>query len=462
MPFDPILAETRFGCGLSPALPPPASVEDMLEGLVAPDTMAARFPIEPFPVFLDRLVARREIAIRYKQASGAEEKTALRKDVQALKSQARVAQFRWMTAHIARRVHSPHALRERLESFWADHFTAHGKAGLMLRATSPYIESAIRPHVAGRFEDLLIAAVTHPVMLEYLDQKRSVGPNSDYAAEGHRDAGLNENLAREILELHTLGVDGPYTQADVTQLAELMTGLTFRPHKGQVFDRKRAEPGPETVLGKTYGGDKARMRDIEAALRDIARHPATARHIAGKLAVHFVADRPDPALVRAIETAWLDSGGALDVVYGAMLRHPSAWSRETGNIKLPFDFITSACRALAVDGGMLMELSVRDVRRRFYNPLRLMGQVWQRPVGPDGLDEADASWITPQSVAARLQWAVAVPQLLVSPLPDPRDFVETALGGRAPEAVRFAARAAESRGDGIGLVLASPAFQRMV
>jgi uncharacterized protein (DUF1800 family) len=366
-----------------------------------------------------------------------------------------------MAAHILRRVYSPTPFRERIEAFWADHFTATGKQGIIRRGTSPYVESAIRPRLSGRFEDLLIASVTHPLMVHYLDQERSAGPNSVAVKRGSKAHGLNENLAREILELHTLGVDGPYTQTDVRELAELLTGLTLNVKNGLHFRKDLAEPGTETVLGKTYGGDNPHIRDIHSVLTDLARHPATARHIAGKLAVHFVSDSPSPDLIDAVTTAWRDSGGDLAVVYDALLAHPMAWDDSKPNIKQPFDFITSALRALAIAPEALLGLDERAYRLRIHEPLRLMGHVWQKPDGPDGLEEADSAWITPQSLAARLQWAVAVPQLLSPVLPDPRAFVDTALGARAPEAVRFAASAAESRADGIGIVLASPAFQRM-
>ncbi len=162
-----------------------------------------------------------------------------------------------------------------------------------------------------------------------------------------------------------------------------------------------------------------------------------------------------------MEAAYRDSGGTLRAVYATMLAHPSAWRREGGNVKPPFDFIASACRALAVPDHALSDMKESEVRLRFLEPLRLMGHVWQKPDGPDGLEEADSAWITPQGMAARLQWAVTIPQLLLPDLPDPRAFVTVALGPLVTDRVAFAARAAESRADGIGLVLASPAFQRM-
>ncbi|MBW4981038.1 DUF1800 domain-containing protein [Mameliella sp. CS4] len=457
--YDPVLADIRYGCGRSLRIAPPDSTKALLAGLTAPDVMARAFPIMAFDSFSKDLLVNAYTLGRISRLTRDTEAEELALDqIRRLKRRARKLQSEWLVAQVARRMNSATPLRERLESFWADHFTARGKANVMIQAGSPYVESAIRPHLAGRFEDMLIAVTTHPLMLHYLDQHASAGPNSPQALKYPGKKGLNENLAREVLELHTLGVDGPYTQTDVRQLAELLTGLAFTAEGGTDFRRPLAEPGAETVLGKNYGGDHpARLEDIHAALRDLARHPVTARHVAGKLAVHFVADTPEAELVSAMETAWLDTNGDLMAVYRAMLDHPAAWDPRPANAKQPLDFIASACRALDVPQDMLR----KRVGIALIQPMRLMGQVWQQPPGPDGLPEADDAWLTPQGLAARLQWGFAMPQALLGALPDPRDFVETALGSRAPAEVRFAAGAAETRADGIGVVLASPAFQRM-
>ncbi|MDJ0823629.1 MAG: DUF1800 domain-containing protein [Paracoccaceae bacterium] len=460
MRFDPVLAEIRFGCGLSPFVPAPESVEALLAGLTAPDVVAERFPVETFEAFLPRV---REVG-RLRQIRRANRGTAedddAREAIQRLNQAARVESFKWMAAHIARRVETTAPLRERMAFFWADHFTATGKDSVLRRASSPYLESAIRPNMTGTFEDLLFEAVTHPLMVHYLDQAFSMGPNSQ-RAKVKKGRGLNENLAREVLELHTLGVDGPYTQTDVTELAELFTGLTHNFQKqGRAFNPNLSEPGTQTILGKTYGPDGA-MRDIRRVLRDLARHPATARHIARKLAVHFVSDTPDPALVDDLTAVYRDTGGELMPLYRALLTHPASWDTDQPNVKQPFDFVTSALRALAVPPEVYLPLPERRFRVLFERPMVGMGHVWDKPDGPDGLPEEDSAWITPQGLAARLQWSMIVPQQLVPDLPDPRDFVRQALGRRATATLEFAAAAAESRADGIGIVLASPAFQRM-
>ena len=226
MQFDPQLAEIRFGCGLSPVIAPPVSVAQMLDSLNAPDTIAERFPVETFEIFQNRVAEAVRLRKLRRTNRGSPEALAALNGWQMLNQQARIAQVAWLGQHFTRWTWTDAPLRERLGHFWADHFTATGKAGVARRAATPYVESAIRPRVAGLFEDLLLATVLHPLMIHYLDQERSIGPASPRALRGGNVSGLNENLAREVLELHTLGVGGPYTQTDVIQLAELFTGVT--------------------------------------------------------------------------------------------------------------------------------------------------------------------------------------------------------------------------------------------
>ncbi|MDC0738168.1 DUF1800 domain-containing protein [Cognatishimia sp. SS12] len=461
--FDPEIAEIRFGTGLSPALAAPRSVQDMLAGLTAPDDMAQRFPIEPYDRFRKRITdfnaARRGI----RRNRGTEAEAEFQAQRKTISRSARAAYGDFFRNSLLRRIESTTGLRERLAFFWEDHFTAHGKVMIARYATSPYTEEAIRPHIAGRFEDMLIAAVTHPLMLHYLDQMQSVGPGSTLAQKAARKGntrGLNENLAREVLELHTLGVSGQYQQADVTQLAELFTGMTLDRSLAFEFENSRAEPGAETVLGRSYGGKAADLADITAALRDLARHPATAEHIAQKLARHFVADSPDAELVDAMRRAYLANDGALMPVYEAMLTHPASWQPDAQNVKLPVDFVASGLRALGIGEKTLARTREKTLRDVLYLPLQIMGQPWQKPIGPDGWPENNSHWITPQFLAARLQWALLAPQTLRRDLPDPRDFAQAALGRRLPPEVAFAAKAAENRWEGVALVLTAPAFQR--
>ncbi|PCJ08254.1 MAG: hypothetical protein COB16_07935 [Rhodobacteraceae bacterium] len=458
--FLPALAEIRFGCGLSPDLPTKDSVEAILQKLDGPDHMAAAYPIDDFNSLWPHLFAFKSLRRKRRKARGTEAYEELNDQFKSMRKKSRFTRVRWFGQVILRHSQTEDGFRERLALFWGDHFTAQGKGGLLQLMGAPYVETAIRPYVSGRFGDLLISAVTHPLMLHYLDQSASIGPGSPMAQKSRRSKGLNENLAREVMELHTLGVGGPYSQKDVRQLAELFTGLSYNAKNGFQFRPNQAEPGKETVLGTQYGGDPARLEPIHAVLHDLAEHPATADHIARKLVVHFVEDNPDPALIEHVAARFRDTKGDLAQVYAALLEHPAAWQPELRNVKPPLDFVASACRALAVHPEKLKRSAPKTLAKGLMTPLIMMGQRWEHPNGPDGWPEQDAAWITPQGLAARIRWAMLAPQQLVTRLPPPEQFVETSLGEFADGRVRFAARAAETQSEAIGLVLSSPAFQR--
>ncbi len=420
----------------------------------------ARFPTARMEDFFARVLEWRSARKSMRQAIDTDQEAAAKVAFRSSQNAMRRSVAFWLVNTVARGSTSNSAFRERLVLFWADHFTAAGKRSEMLGLGPIYVDSAIRPKLTGKFEDLLIAVVTNPAMLHYLDQHLSVGPASQTGRRSNGNRGLNENLAREVLELHTLGVGGPYTQTDVRELAELFTGLHFSLRNGFAFRAAMAEPGSETVLGKVYrAASKSTMAPIEEVLRDLARHPVTARHIATKLAVHFVSDDPEPALIGHVTARYIETDGDLMATYSALLEHPAAWQKTTKNAKLPLEFVISACRALDVSSQIFEDLKYNQVRSLFALPLRTMGFDWQRPKGPDGLPEHDDAWITPQSLSERINWAMQVPQKLKSDLPDPRLFVQDALGSFASSKVTFAAGAAESKSEGIGLVLASPAFQ---
>jgi len=446
------LALMRFGFGPGPMHPPPGDAMALLAGLDGPDHAAARFPVTPFAEHLETARAYAEAARARREGdnAGVEAQQALNRARHAVLQ-------RDLAQSLARAAHGGDDLRERLVLFWANHFTTVGR-NPRFRATVPaHVDEAIRPNLSGDFATLLRAAILHPVMLHYLDQARSAGPASEMGQRPGR--GLNENLAREVLELHTLGVGGAWGQEDVEGLARLLTGLSFDMTEGFRFRRAMAEPGRITVLGRSYGGRRPQLADIEAALDDLARHPDTARHIARKLAVHFIADDPDPGLVAHLTAVFRDSGGALRPVYAALMEHPAAWAQAPAKIKPPFDFLASALRALGVAPERLARLRPARIVQHFTAPLRQMGQPFQQPPSPAGWPEAGAQWISPPGLAARIGWALRSPEELGA-LPDPRTLVETALAEAAGPELRFAAAAAETRAEGVGLVLASPAFNR--
>lgn len=433
--MDATTRALRFGYGL-PATGP-------LAAPVGPDRAADRWP----GILLTEVAP---VLIAYREAKKAKDEAGIK----AGHSAADALALRGAKAMLARAVGSDDPYRERLVAFWADHFTVAPKSRMERPFPAILIDEAIRPHVAGRFADMLKAVTTHPAMLVYLNQEASFGPGSP---KGKRQKkGLNENLARELLELHTLGVGAVYTQVDVRELAELLTGLAVSPDRGFVFDKKRAEPGAETVLGTAYRGDG--LDPVLRALDDLAIRPETAAHLARKLAVHFVADDPDAGTVAPLERAFLDSGGDLAAMAGVLLSVPQP--EALTKVRQPFDFLIAAFRALGVTPERILTLEPKPFKRLILDPLAAMGQPFQQAPGPDGWPEPAADWITPQGLAARINWAMHAPERLVRPLPDPRAFLRLALGDRADERLVWSVNAAESARDGVGLVLASPAFNR--
>jgi uncharacterized protein (DUF1800 family) len=461
MVFDPHLAEIRFGTGLSPHIAPPTSTGAMIDRLTGPDDMARAHPIptwaEATPSVRDLRLAGRES----RDAMGRADEAAARDRQNAIRMSGTTARNDRLRAVMARHVDTGDGLRERLVDFWADHFTIQPRDGFTQHLIVPTIEQVIRPHVTARFADLLRAVIPHPMMLVSLDQVNSMGPNSP--AGQRRGQGLNENLARELLELHTLGVGGPYGQDDVRELAQLLTGLSWNrdadPGDPPLYRNQMAEPGAETVLGRTFSAEGT-IDTVYEALDALAEHPATAAHIARKLATHFVSDNPDLALVASLTDVFTATRGDLLAVTEALLKHPAAWMPQRVKVKQPFGFVASALRALGIGGGTVQALDGRAIQQMFRQPMTIMGQVWDNPPGPDGWPEEAGAWITPQGMAGRIDWALRVPVQLRPDLPDPREFVVAALGPFAGEAVTFAARAAESRPDGVGVILASADFQR--
>lgn len=359
--------------------------------------------------------------------------------------------------------------RERWTLFWANHFTVSANKLVTATVVGPFENEAIRPHVFGRFADLLSTATTHPAMLLYLDQAQSVGPGSPAAqyvdrprrgvggrpSGGLKQLGLNENLAREILELHTVGVNGGYTQADVTEFARAMTGLSVgglredadmigRP----VFRAITHEPGARTVMGINYapGGKE----QVGAILADLADRPQTVRFVCAKIARHFVADTPPPALVARLERVWTDTGGLLDQVARALVTAPEAWAPEPAKFKTPYEFMISSWRAA---GG-----APRDIGR-LAPVLNAMGQKAFSPPSPEGWPEETAAWATPAAIVQRMSWAQAFSQAVVRDR-DPGGLASEALGARLSPATATAIARAESRPEGFALLLMSPEFQR--
>jgi uncharacterized protein (DUF1800 family) len=337
---------------------------------------------------------------------------------------------------------------ERLVWFWSNHFCV--SADKVIARAGGYEREAIRPYVLGRFVDMLLAVEGSPTMLFYLDNAQSIGPNS--VAGINRERGLNENLAREILELHTLGVRTVYTQNDVTNFAKVLTGWTILPpatdpdHGGEfVFIRRLHEPGPQTLIGKSYADTG--VEQGRAVLADLARHPATAKHVAGKLATHFVADVPPPALVDRLAQRFLDTDGNLKEVAKALVTAPEAWTPERTKIKRPGEWIVATLRAT----GRTPEIG------RVVGAQTLLGEPLWRPSAPKGFSDDSAAWV--DGIAQRLDIANQFAQRIAAET-DVQALTEEVLGPLASADTRTAIARAESRGQALALLLMAPEFQR--
>jgi uncharacterized protein (DUF1800 family) len=365
---------------------------------------------------------------------------------------------------------------ERLVHFWSNHFTVSA-AKPQAQAMPPSFEKeAIRPHVCGRFADMLIASTKHPGMGIYLDNWSSIGPNSNWAKNprmiprlgfgpGGRPTGLNENLGREILELHTLGVNGGYTQADVQALAAIITGWTYdRPAAryylneekgtrsgGQLFSfvADAHEPGPKTLLGKSY--PPAGVAQGEEALRDLAKKPATARFIATKLARHYIADTPPPAVIDRCAQAFARTDGDLRATMSALVDSPEAWSAPLTKFRRPEEYLIAVMRALDINQ---LPPGVGA------NASGAMGQVIWRAQGPDGWADTAGPWLSGDLVWKRIEWAEALAARVSRADIEPVSIGDNALGPLLSAETRQTVQRAESPMQGMVLLLSSPEFQR--
>ncbi|MBV8877262.1 MAG: DUF1800 domain-containing protein [Gammaproteobacteria bacterium] len=365
------------------------------------------------------------------------------------------------TARLRLAVSTERPFLERLTQFWTNHFAVSIDKQFLAGLAGSFEREAIRPHVLGSFTDLLLAVETHPAMQLYLDNYLSVGPNSPVAQRrARREApriGINENLAREILELHTLGVGGGYTQQDVTSFAQVLTGWSIGGEGGRfaggepgrfVFRAELHEPGAKMVRGRRYADEG--FGQGAAVLRDLARERATAHFIATKLARHFITDEPPPQVVARLADAFARSGGDLPSVYAALVDTREAWLEPLAKYKTPADYVVSSFRGLAVPV---------EAGRAPLAPFEILGQRTWQPGSPAGWPDRSADWDGASALMKRIQWADAVGARLGSR----RDALELApqlLGANLTTATRQALAHAASAAQALTLLLAAPEFMR--
>ncbi len=342
-------------------------------------------------------------------------------------------------------VATPNPFRERLVWFWANHFTVSLRRGEVAPMAGAYVRDAIRPHATGRFADMLLAVMRHPAMLLYLDNAGSAGPNSRAGLRTSR--GLNENLARECLELHTVSPAAGYTQADVTALARLLTGWSIERRDGPGFRFRPAlhEPGDKVLLGRTFPEGEEGGR---AALLFLADHPATHRHLATKLVRHFVADAPPPDAVRRVEGVLRDTNGDLRAASLEITRLPGAWA-PLAKLRTPQDLVLATLRGAALPAERRPDVTAI---------MAGLGQPMFNAPFPIGWPDTAAEWAGPEAMMRRIDWAYGFagrPEL-----PEPDALAATLVGPLLSPATASAMRGAGSRRDAITILLACPEFQR--
>jgi uncharacterized protein (DUF1800 family) len=342
--------------------------------------------------------------------------------------------------------------RERLVWFWTNHFTVSVRGGGTAALCGAFVEEAIRPNVTGRFEAMLMAVMHHPAMLIYLNNARSVGPDSVAGEVYHR--GLNENLARECMELHTVSPAAGYTQADVTSFAKILTGWSLDLHSYPPGFRFRAaahEPGSQVVMGRRFPpGEEGGA----AALQFLANHPATHRFLATKLARHFVADDPPPDAVRHIEGALRDTGGDLGAAAGSLITLDAAW-QPGGKLRDPRDYVIACLRALDLPPDQRTGMNLPGILGGLGQPF------WSAPQ-PNGWGDRASDWASPEAMMRRIDWAYGVSGRVAAPESgrDAAELADATLGPLLTADTLQAVRRAGSRRDAMTLLLTAPEFQR--
>ncbi len=462
------IAATRFGMGARPgeiaaaASDPRGWLEAQVQtGAAIISTDGLRSTQD---VFAERIADASMVGARGAGEPDEETRQAIQQRIQREAREGLRLEIEARTQHAAS---TGASFAERWARFWSNHFTVAARNAQMIGLVGPYEREAIRPHVFGRFSELLGHAVLHPGMLIYLDAARSIGPSTQPAQR--RDAGLNENLAREVLELHTLGVGSGYTQEDIVEFAKALTGWTVSgPQTARLASAGRGgraqgiatepgrvifadllhEPGVRTVLGKAYGGEG--KLQAAAILDMLAIHSATARHVAIKLARHFVSDSPPESAIAKLEASFLSSGGDLAALARAVIHLDEAWQNEQQKFKTPEELLMSAARAAgpqATFGGAQRQVYASLAQAPFSAP------------SPAGWPDDVAAWSGADAIKKRLEWANAVSRRMARGL-SPSDFLDAALGEMAGARTRQAIARAESAEQGFTLALMAPEFQR--
>lgn len=454
-----IIAWNRFGLGGTPQQAQPREPGGwLLDQLAKYDPRPAHIADQPPGTDAIRSYLEIREIRRQRRASGAsDDGEDLIKPIRRRAGETYISNVaaRGLTA-----IESDAPFAERLVHFWANHFAVSIQKNQLRGIAGAHEFETIRPHVLGKFGDMLRAAVLHPAMFVYLDQFQSAGPTSQIALRSRRrgrESGLNENLAREILELHTMGADGGYTQADVTEFAKAMTGWSIsglqRTRRAQSFDHGVAwaeyqhEPGTRTVLGHAFRqGGKAQSLEI---LDMLATHPSTARHVATKLARHFAGDEPPAGLVKRLEDVFLETDGDLPSLYRALVDSPEPWVPQSIKFRSPWEWSISALRAVGTRG---------MTPRRFTKMQSELGQIVWGPPSPQGYPDEASGWAAPDALLRRIEVAAQIAAF--SQEDDAAALARHLFGDRLNDATATWIARAESPQQGVALLLSSPEMMR--
>ncbi len=464
MKIESVIAANRFGLGARPGELSRIDADPrgwLLEQLRGPSGLPAE--LRELPDSASILVEVQEIRQMRRAAKRAEADEPSPDIVRKFGSAVRRHYLAQANARYRHAAATDAPFHERLVHFWANHFAVSADKPPLSALAGALENEAIRPNLNGTFYELLLAVEQHPAMILYLDNPRSIGPNSSLGRRANRRrgraVGLNENLAREILELHTLGVGGGYTQDDVTTFAEVITGWSIGgagkdgrfaegvPGRFE-FRENIHEPGAKTVLNRRYS--QHGLDQGEAVLRDLSVHESTARFIATKLTRHFVADDPPPAMVERIAAVFLDTGGDLPSVHAALVNAHEPWQSTFGKYKSPQDFVLSALRAFEL---------VPENGRHVIGALDLMGQTPYRPGSPAGWPDTADHWGGADALYKRIEWANTVARRAGGRV-NPLRLGDAVLGPALGDHTRTAISRAESATQGLTMLLVSPEFQR--
>jgi uncharacterized protein (DUF1800 family) len=468
MAIDTVIATNRFGLGARPGELDQAAGDP--KGWLAQQTKGTR----PVPAEVAALPTSAAVFRVYEQSRQQQQETKrdaatasdeeVKKKFMAVRKAVAPIYLDQVAARYATAVKSNESFRERLVHFWTNHFAVSADKPQVAALAATLENEAIRPNLAGSFCDLLLAVESHPAMILYLDNQASIGGNSQAAkrferraAANGRKVGINENLAREILELHTLGVNGGYTQADVTSFARVLTGWSIGSDRGPIaagevgkftFRENAHEPGAQTILGKRYA--ESGEGQARAVLQDLAKHQATATHIATKLVRHFVGDDPPPDAVDRVAKVFRDTSGKLSEVHQSLIDLAPAWRPDFIKYKTPHEFVVSTLRSVDV---------VPAKPQQVFASFQLLGQRPFTPGSPAGWPDTAAQWDGPDALLKRIEWATQFGERVGAKV-KPLEVAAASLGQSLSERTRVAISRAASAAQGVTLLLASPEFMR--